>query len=377
LSRRQGEDQRSSAQIVSGIVADDFENRYVRKNGTLVDVMWSAYWSEADKIMFCVAHDITERTRVTRALKRAEQEANRANAAKSEFLSRMSHELRTPMNAILGFAQLLEFDDLTADQRDGVAHILRGGRHLLELINEVLDISRIEAGELSLSTEPVEVTSALQETLDLVQPLAAARNVRLISLPCTSRYVMADRQRLKQVLINLVSNAIKYNRLEGSVTITCEASENHARIAITDTGIGIPAERIEQLFTPFQRLGAEHSAIEGTGLGLTVAKRLVEAMAGTIGVESTPGQGTTFWVEFLLTDSALAIAELPHEDAAPEVLPHERTQKVLYIEDNLSNLRLIERLLERRPASSFSLRMKASPASVWRSSTGPSSSSSM
>jgi CheY-like chemotaxis protein len=189
----------------------------------------------------------------------------------------------------------------------------------------------------------------LQETLDLVQPLAAARNVRLISLPCTSRYVMADRQRLKQVLINLVSNAIKYNRLEGSVTITCEASENHARIAITDTGIGIPAERIEQLFTPFQRLGAEHSAIEGTGLGLTVAKRLVEAMAGTIGVESTPGQGTTFWVEFLLTDSALAIAELPHEDAAPEVLPHERTQKVLYIEDNLSNLRLIERLLERRP----------------------------
>jgi signal transduction histidine kinase len=317
LSRRQGEDQRNSAQIVSGIVADDFENRYVRKNGTLVDVMWSAYWSEADKIMFCVAHDITERTRVTRALKLAEQEANRANAAKSEFLSRMSHELRTPMNAILGFAQLLEFDDLTADQRDGVAHILRGGRHLLELINEVLDISRIEAGELSLSTEPVEVTSALQETLDLVQPLAAARNVRLISLPCTSRYVMADRQRLKQVLINLVSNAIKYNRLEGSVTITCEASENHARIAITDTGIGIPAERIEQLFTPFQRLGAEHSAIEGTGLGLTVAKRLVEAMAGTIGVESTPGQGTTFWVEFLLTDSALAIAELPHEDASP------------------------------------------------------------
>jgi PAS domain S-box-containing protein len=194
-----------AAQIVSGDAAHDFENRYVRKDGTLIDVMWSAYWSEADKLMFCVAHDITERTRVTRALKLAEQEANRANHAKSEFLSRMSHELRTPMNAILGFAQLLEMDKLTADQRDGIGHILRGGRHLLELINEVLDISRIEAGCLSLSPEPVEVGDALRETLDLLQPLASAREVRLNPAPDCASFVRsataqagADQSRLER-----------------------------------------------------------------------------------------------------------------------------------------------------------------------------------
>ncbi|MBA3962359.1 MAG: PAS domain S-box protein [Chthoniobacterales bacterium] len=215
---------RVAAEITAGSAASDFENRYIRKDGAVIDVMWSAYWSEADKTMFCVAHDITERTRVSNSLKTAEAEANRANHAKSEFLSRMSHELRTPMNAILGFAQLLELDELSEQQHDGVGHILRGGRHLLELINEVLDISRIEAGGLSLSLEPVAIGEAIRETLSLVQPLASAREVRLNPGPDCSLFVQADRQRLKQVLINLLSNAIKYNRLGGSVTLSSKRS---------------------------------------------------------------------------------------------------------------------------------------------------------
>jgi PAS domain S-box-containing protein len=335
-----------------------------------------------------VAHDISERVAANQALREAESEAHRANRAKSEFLSRMSHELRTPMNAILGFAQILELDELNEDQRDGVGHILRGGRHLLELINEVLDISRIEAGHLSLSPEPVEIGDAIRETLNLVQPLASAREVRLNPAPACAAFVRADRQRVKQVLINLLSNAIKYNRLGGSVTISCEevvagraeaghpvagraeagplvgrAETGHAagvsapgynaptrlRVSITDTGIGIPAERLQMLFVPFERLGAEQSAVEGTGLGLAVAKRLAEAMDGTMGVESSPGQGSTFWVEFPLTESPRLPDDAAEQSTASAMPASSRPCTVLYVEDNLSNLRLIERVLERRP----------------------------
>lgn len=296
-----------------------------------------------------VAHDITERVAANQALREAEVEAHRANRAKSEFLSRMSHELRTPMNAILGFAQILELDELNEDQRDGVGHILRGGRHLLELINEVLDIARIEAGHLSLSPEPVEVGHVISETLNLVQPLASERQVRLNPSPPCEQFVHADRQRLKQVLINLLSNAIKYNRVGGSVTISCEAIDTRLRVSITDTGIGIPAERLKQLFIPFERLGAEQSTVEGTGLGLAVAKRLMEAMAGTMGVESSAGQGSTFWVELPLTTSPLLAKEAPQELTSPAMTTSHGRRTVLYIEDNLSNLRLIERVLERRP----------------------------
>ena len=339
----------TAAQVMVGGTVADFENRYIRKDGSLIHVMWSAYWSEANKTMFAVAHDITERALSEKALKQAKEEADQANQAKSEFLSRMSHELRTPMNAILGFAQLLELDQLSTDQREAVGHILHGGRHLLELINEVLDLSRIEAGRLSLSTEPVAVAQALRETMELVRPLATKREVRLCQPEDCGEFILADRQRLKQVLINLFSNAIKYNRPGGSVTTRWEKSEGSLRMSISDTGLGIPPQRLKQLFVPFERLGAEKSTVEGTGLGLAVAKRLVEAMGGTIGVESIPGEGSTFSIEFQVTESPLDRPEL-REESLPvnrSSAPVKRT--VLYIEDNVSNLKLMERVLSRRP----------------------------
>jgi PAS domain S-box-containing protein len=297
-----------------------------------------------------ISTDITERAQNEKALREAKEEADRANRAKSEFLSRMSHELRTPMNAILGFAQLLELDQLTTDQEEAVGHILRGGRHLLDLINEVLDISRIEAGRLSLCNEPVAVGRLSREGIELVQPLAAEREVRLFLRPDCGEFVLADRQRLKQVLLNLLSNAIKYNRPGGSVTIGCEQIGNSLRIVITDSGVGISKAGLAQLFTPFQRLGAEQSAVEGTGLGLAVAKRLVEAMGGTMGVESLVDKGSSFWIEFPLIDSPLGREDLNEGALAVEEGSSKGALTVLYIEDNLSNLRLIERIFSRHPS---------------------------
>ncbi len=340
----------AATEIIEGVAVNDFENRYVRKDGSLVDVTWSAYWSPSDRIMFAVAHDSTERARTKKALMEAKEGADRANRAKSEFLSRMSHELRTPMNAILGFAQLLEMDELTREQREGVGHIILGGRHLLELINEVLDLSRIEAGRMSLSREPVDISEALRETIEFVRPLAVERNVRLLAPERCDYYLLADRQRLKQVLLNLISNSIKYNRSNGSVAVTSRVRGDRVRVSVKDTGIGIPPERLEQLFTPFERLGAEQSAIEGTGLGLAVAKRLVEAMEGAIGVQSIVEEGTTFWVEFPLAESPLAQAKLADEPLDPSAAHSGDKRRVLYIEDNVSNLPLIERVLLRRPA---------------------------
>jgi PAS domain S-box-containing protein len=340
----------AASDIMAGSAVSDFENRYIRKDGSLINVMWSAYWSDADKTMFAVAHDITERTRAGKALEQAKEEADRANRAKSEFLSRMSHELRTPMNAILGFAQLLEFDELSGDQREAVSHILRGGGHLLDLINEVLDLSRIEAGRLSLSKEPVAVGQALREALELVQPLAAEREVRLHPFVDNADFILADRQRLKQVLLNLLSNAIKYNRRGGSVRIGCEKIDNCLRIVICDTGPGIPESKLDQVFQPFQRLGAEQSAVEGTGLGLAVAKRLVEAMDGTMGLKSVAGEGSSFWIQFALAENPLKRADLADTVATADAPSSNGAQKVLYIEDNLSNLKLIKRVLSRRPS---------------------------
>src|SRR5438067_5163 len=241
--------------LASGKVTD-FVNRYVRKDGTLVDVLWSATWSAKDRIMFCVAHDVTDRARIEKALREAKEEADRANHAKSDFLSRMSHELRTPLNSILGFGQLLDRQSPTETQRPRIRYILSAGRHLLNLINEVLDISRIEAGTLQLSVEPVCLEEAIGEALDLMRPLAAERTIALAA-SCsldTTTYVLADRQRLKQVLLNLLSNAVKYTAVKGSVTVSfAHSGEDVTRISVRDTGAGIPVQQLARLFRPFDR----------------------------------------------------------------------------------------------------------------------------
>ena len=295
------------------------------------------------------ALDITERKRAEEAMLEARAEAERANLAKSEFLSRMSHELRTPLHSVLGFAQLLEMDAQRPEQAESVQQILRAGRHLLDLINEVLDISRIEAGRVSVSPEPVHVGELVRESLDLIAPMAAAKRLQLHgqTAGASDRYVRADRQRLKQVLLNLLSNAVKYNRPEGTVVVALsEPAPGRLRFLVSDTGPGIPADRLERLFKPFERLHTEESGVEGIGLGLALSKRLVEAMGGVIGVETTVGTGSTFWVDLPLMRSPLeAAGTMP--DRAGDASRAERT--VLYIEDNLANVRLVERILARRP----------------------------
>jgi signal transduction histidine kinase/ActR/RegA family two-component response regulator len=287
------------------------------------------------------------------ALAASREEAERANAAKSEFLSRMSHELRTPLNAILGFAQLLEFDELNAHQRDNVAHIVSGGRHLLDLINEVLELSRIEAGAISPSIEPVHAATVVHEAIELVGPLANERRIaiELQRGADADLWVAADEQRLKQVLLNLLANAVKYNREEGSVTVTLRRGGGRLRILVTDTGQGIPQDQLPRLFMPFERLGAESTGVEGTGLGLVLALRLMEAMNGTIGVQSQPWIGSTFHVELPLAEEAReqGVVLEPGRPALPlrPIAGGERT--VLYIEDDIANTRLMTRLFDEEP----------------------------
>jgi PAS domain S-box-containing protein len=331
----------------------DFVNRYVRKDGSLVNVLWSASWSAKDRIMFCVAHDVTDRARIEKALREAKDEADRANHAKSDFLSRMSHELRTPLNSILGFGQLLDRQSPTETQRPRIRYILSAGRHLLNLINEVLDISRIEAGTLQLSVEPVCLEEAIGEALDLMRPIAAERTIALAT-NCSldsATYVLADRQRLKQVLINLLSNAVKYTALKGCVTVSFAASgKDLTRISVHDTGAGIPVEKLTRLFTPFDRLGAEQSAVEGTGLGLALCQRLVHAMNGSIGVNSTLGSGSTFWLDLPHAQSPLQTLSVSRGPSASELPLAEESRRILYIEDNFSNVTLVDQMLAERPA---------------------------
>ena len=298
--------------------------------------------------------DITKRKLAETALNHAKEHAEKADRAKSEFLSRMSHELRTPLNAILGFGQVLQMQSLPPAQNDRVGHIVTAGRHLLGLINEVLDISRIEAGRVELSLEPVSVSEAVRETFDLIRPLAAERNVRLEKVPEShplfGEFVLADRQRFKQVLLNLLSNAVKYNRPDGNVRLELQVvAGDRLRLQVCDTGAGIAADKLARLFVAFDRLGAENSDVQGTGLGLALSKRLIEAMNGAIGTASVVGEGTTFWIELPRAQSQVKTALVTRADGVPvtpskmATLHHAHT--VLYIEDNLSNLTLIEHLL--------------------------------
>nr|WP_227625134.1 PAS domain S-box protein [Fimbriimonas ginsengisoli] len=298
-----------------------------------------------------VGRDITARKKTEEALLLAKEEAERANLAKSEFLSRMSHELRTPLNAILGFGQLLDRNELDEVQKESVQHILKGGRHLLGLINEVLDLARVEAGRTDVSIEPVSVATVVRESLDLVQSLGSEHNVRLDVdvTKFTPYYALADQQRLKQVLINLLSNGIKYNRSGGSVQVDCSTEGDRLRIDVQDTGHGIAAGDLDKLFRPFERLTANNTNVEGTGLGLALSKRLINLMNGELEVQSTVGVGSRFSITLPLSESPeKKLTAIPAEFVEQTPGPM-GSYSVLCIEDNLSNLRLVEVLLGSRP----------------------------
>jgi PAS domain S-box-containing protein len=296
-----------------------------------------------------MSRDVTGDLALQEELRAAVGAADRASTAKSEFLSRMSHELRTPLNSVLGFAQLLDMDNLPDEQGQAVGHILRAGRHLLNLIDEVLDIARIESGHLDLSVEPVLVLDVLGEAVDLARTLADERDIAIVvdrsSCP-SGTYVLADRRRLLQVLVNLMSNAVKYNHRDGSVGVSVTQSDDQrASIAVTDTGSGIRATDIDRLFDPFDRLGAEEGSVEGTGMGLTLSKHLVERMGGEIAVHSEPAVGSTFTV-------VLPISAAP-QTLEPDIVTTRHPSipdvplRILHVEDNLANLELVEQILGR------------------------------
>lgn len=290
-------------------------------------------------------------THQTEELQRAKDEAESSSRAKSDFLSSMSHEMRTPMNAILGFSQYLEIEDLSEAHKNSVREIYKAGVHLLALIDQVLDLAKIESGSFDLSLEPIEVRSVVDECLTLVEPLADKRAIHIDYSGWDGAAVRADRVRLKQALLNLISNAIKYNREGGSVRLSVVArNAGYLQILVRDTGVGIDAEKLTGLFQAFNRLGAENSAIEGTGIGLTITRRIVEMMGGTVDVESEVGLGSTFWIE--LPQEAIAVrSERPAQVGAGDVLkPSDggAQHTVLYIEDNPTNLRLVTQILGRR-----------------------------
>lgn len=302
--------------------------------------------------MIGVHTDIDARKKDEVMLREAKEAAERASRAKSEFLDNMSHELRTPLTAIMGFGQLLEYDEDLGDiQRDSAHEIVRAGQHLLGLVNEILDLAKVEAGKIELSLEPVGLADLLSECRSLVRPLAEKRGIALERDSVGALQVRADRSRLKQVLLNLLSNAIKYNRENGTVRIVRQpAAPGLVRLAVSDTGRGIPPERLNELFQPFNRLDAGKSAIEGTGIGLSITRRLIELMGGEVGVESTVGEGSTFWIELPETvdESAIAATQLADLTGKYEAKP-DHAHTVLYIEDNPINIKLISQILTRRP----------------------------
>jgi signal transduction histidine kinase/CheY-like chemotaxis protein len=325
---------------------------YVLLAGLLVSALMGILLEVVNRRRTYALRLVDERTA---ELREAREVADAANLSKSEFLSRMSHELRTPLNAVIGFGQLLREEDIGAENRDSVEQILRGGRHLLDLINEVLDITRIETGSFQFSPEPVLVSEVLGDVANLTAPLAAAAGVELVGPPegCDV-HVLADRQRLNQVLLNLVSNAIKYNRQGGTVSLACRPVDAGLRIEVSDTGAGIRPEQLALVFTPFERLGAEQTGIEGTGIGLALSRRLAEAMGGRLDVDSEVGVGSTFWTELPVVEGPLERFDRLHaDDEPPGPDPAAPVRTILYIEDNLANLRLVERVLAHDPTISL------------------------
>ena len=351
--------------VLSGSRVTDYELTARARDGkeTVVSYNATTFHDRDRKLqgVFAAARDVTERKLFERALQennleleRAKAAAEKANLAKSEFLSSMSHELRSPLNAILGFAQLINSDSPppTPSQTASIDQILHAGWYLLQLINEILDLAQIESGKLALSSEPTSLADVMLECQAMIEPQAQKRGIKM-TFPKSGvpAFVHADRTRLKQVLINLLSNAIKYNQANGTVVVDCtRATPERIRISVRDTGAGLPPDMLQQLFQPFNRLGQERSTEEGTGIGLVMSKRLVELMGGLIGVESKVGLGSVFWFEL----NSAAEPQLSADTAQPEAIaqvhvPHGTPMRtLLYVEDNPANLKLIEQLIARR-----------------------------
>jgi len=339
-------------------IEDIYELTYIRKDGDRFPAIISitALRDDYRDIIgyLLIGTDNSVRKQVELELNEAMAVVEKANLAKSEFLSSMSHELRTPLSAILGFAQLIDSGSPlpTPSQKRSIDQILHAGWYLLELINEILDLALIESGRLSFSLEPVSLTELMYECKAMTESQAEKRNIT-ITFPqfVTPHFVKADRTRMKQMLINLLSNAIKYNKPNGAVIVNyIVTTPERIRICIEDTGNGLPPDKIAQLFQPFNRLGQESSAEEGTGIGLVMTKRLVELMGGKIGVESTVEKGSTFWIEMNLTDKPLdKIGVIEHKSAQSPFQTDSQSHRLLYVEDNPANLMLVEDIIVRRP----------------------------
>jgi signal transduction histidine kinase/ActR/RegA family two-component response regulator len=352
-------------------IEDIYELTYIRKDGSRFPAVVSvtALRDAQNAIIgyLLIGTDNTERRRVEEERARLDQVlkdknaeleiakfvAEKANLAKSEFLSSMSHELRSPLNAILGFAQLMDsdFPPATPAQKASIFQILHAGWYLLELINQILDLAVIESGKLSLSVEPVSLADVMLECQAMIEPQGQKRGLKLtfprFDLPA---FVLADRMRLKQVLINLLSNAIKYNRPGGLVDLSCTITKERIRISVRDTGLGLSPEKLTQLFQPFNRLGQETGSEEGTGIGLVMSKLLIELMGGAIGVESTVGVGSVFWFELCAAASPqLAVERAESTPVEAHVGHGAPLRTLLYVEDNVANLKLVEQLIARRP----------------------------
>ncbi|KAB2314570.1 PAS domain-containing protein [Betaproteobacteria bacterium SCN2] len=334
----------------------DVVHRIVRPNGEIryVHELARAQTNEAGQVTHLAGtvQDVTELKQAEQAMQQAKEAAEAASRAKSEFLASMSHELRTPLNSILGFAQLFGMDPyLPEKNKEHAQEIERAGQHLLKLVNDLIDLARIEAGKMELAAAPVSIKAVVSDSLAMVAPIARERDIRLIDAGGDGRNAMirADYTRLQQVLINLLANAIKYNHPQGTVHISCHSGRGLVRLSITDSGPGIPANKQSRMFNPFDRLGVERGQVEGSGIGLVITKRIVEAMGGTIGFESIVGQGSTFWVEFPVVadsqpqDSAAEKASIP---GAPT--PQAMHRHVLYIEDNPMNQRLMQQVFAAR-----------------------------
>ncbi|HUZ40560.1 MAG TPA: PAS domain S-box protein [Acidimicrobiales bacterium] len=296
-----------------------------------------------------ISRDVTESVEAERALQLAKDEAERANVAKSEFMSRMSHELRTPLNSVLGFAQILQMELQSPNELEMISYIVKSGGYLLELINEVLDISRVETGSIAVSLELVSLDALVIACLNVVSADAVASGVEIINHCESNCLVRADPQHLQQVLVNLLSNAIKYNHAGGAVTLTCDEDGDRVRLHVTDTGPGVAPQLHDRLFAPFDRLDAASKGIEGTGLGLALSKGLMESIGGSLGVESQEGAGSTFWIELPLATTSANFLEASRDADSSTHCLETLTATVLYIEDNVGNVRLMERLMVHRP----------------------------